>query len=418
MTLSSKHVPSSDSTPRPTCPVFNTSQRMDRYTYEVRDILARAEAVKARGLKLRFANIGDPIQLGGFHTPRHIKEAVSHAALDPRFEGYAPSAGDPELREALGARESLSPSRIFVTQGLTEGIQFLFQSLLDSGDNLLLPSPSYPIYMTYTHSLGGRENYYRTLPDGQPDLGHLASRIDARTKAIVVINPNNPTGAVYSRESLEGIIEIARQHRLPIIADEIYDLLSFGRAVHPMPTLADDVLIIRGNGLSKNFLYPGSRVGYLAVHGPEDDAEAAVAALTKLTNSRLSINWESQRGALAAYTQPITHLEATLLELQSRQEAMHAHLGALPGVRVSAPEAAFYTFPQIVGGPWADSRAFTYDLLDSTGIIAVSGSAFSPILDGIYLRLVSLAPVAETDEMMELMGAFMHERMAGHRNGS
>lgn len=383
---------------------------MAHIKYEIRDIIEFAMKMQAKGVTLYRANIGDPA-MGGLLPPQHVSDAFAAAVQSRQYTGYAPSAGDSELREAIGALEDIPSSRVFVTQGLTEGISFLFRASLNPGDNFLQPSPSYSIYMTNALELGGEANYYRTQPDGQPDVEHLRHQLNERTRAIVVVNPNNPTGAVYSRELLLEIIEIARMARVPIIADEIYDQLSFGAQVHPMYQLADDVLLIRGCGISKNFLYPGARVGHLGLHGPEHEVALLASELIKLSNARLSTNWEAQRAALAAYTQPITHLENTLMQLQARRDAMQGILKSAPGFVAQTPPAAFYTFPKVEGGPWKTDKEFAYDLLEATGIITVPGSAFSPVLEGIYARFVSLAPVSTIHEMGDLLARFMGQRL-------
>lgn len=387
------------------------SSRVQKVSYAIRDIVQRAQSVSARGVKLHKFNIGDPNQYD-FAPPKHITDAIIASLGEPKYSGYAPSEGDPELRAAIAKQEGVPVGSVFVTAGLSEGISFLMQSLLDPGDNILLPSPSYPLYTSICRVLGAEENNYRTDENWLPDVDDLRKKITSNTKAILVINPNNPTGAVYPRKILSQIVDVAGEHGLPIIADEIYNMLTFDEPAIRIHTISKDVSVIAGNGLSKNFVYTGARVGYLALHGgPELDALAA--SLQKLANSRLSINWEMQRGALAAYTNPASHVPQVMEKLRPRRDLVHKMLNEMPGIEAVLPQAAFYIFPKVVGGPWKTDTEFVYDLLDTTGIVCVPGSGFSNGLPGKFFRMVYLAREEELSEAMGKLESFMKARMAG-----
>ncbi len=381
------------------------SDRIASVSYEIRDIVARARKVQATGKKIHWFNIGDPNQFG-FRPPIWITDAIIAALNEPKYSAYCPSEGDPELREAVGRIEGVPADHVTIHSGLSEGIDFLFQALVNPGENLLLPSPSYPLYNSKLKVNGGTDNYYQTDAEFVPVTDDIRKKITPKTKAVVVINPNNPTGAVYPRSVLQDIVNIAGEHGLPIIADEIYDKMTLDEehSVN-MRTLTKELPLISGNGLSKNFIYPGSRVGYLAFHG--QGIEPLRDAILKLCNSRLSVNWEMQRGAVAAFTMPMAHLKDTHEQLRIRRDLLYKELNEIPGISLAKPRAAFYSFPKLETMKFKDDREFVYSLLEETGVLVVPGSAFSPVLPGKYFRLVFLAPPVELHEAIGKIAGFM-----------
>lgn len=383
------------------------SDRMASVSYEIRDIVARARKVAASGKKIHWFNIGDPNQFG-FTPPPWITDAIMAALKDPKYSAYCPSEGDPELRAAIGKIEGVPSDYVTIHSGLSEGIDFLFQALVNPGENLLLPSPSYPLYNSKLRVNGGLDNYYQSDANFIPDTGDLRKKVNSRTKAIVVINPNNPTGATYPRKVLQEIVGIAGEHKLPIIADEIYDKMTIDEdhSIN-LRDLAGELPLISGNGLSKNFVYPGSRVGYLAFHG--NGIEPLRDAIVKLCNSRLSVNWEMQRGALAAFTMPMSHLQKVRQELRERRDIIYKGLNGIQGISCAKPTAAFYSFPKIESGKFKDDREFVYSLLEEIGVLVVPGSAFSPVLPGKYFRLVFLASPEELQEAIGKIDGFMRK---------
>jgi len=385
------------------------SKRVASISYEIRDIVTFARKVEATNKKIHWFNIGDPNQFG-FKPPQHVTDAIIEALRQPRYSAYCPSEGDPELRQAVAKIEGVSAENITIHSGLSEGIDFLFQALIDPGDNILLPSPSYPLYNTKLMVSGGTNNYYITDDDFLPSPEEMRTHINEKTKALVVINPNNPTGATYSRPLLKKIADLAAEYRLPIIADEIYDKVTLDEdnAVNMRDVVSPDQQLISGNGISKNFIYPGARVGYLALHGPEMDGLRG--ALGKLCNQRLSVNWEMQRGALAALTMPPTHLENFKSELRKRRDIVYKELNEIPGIRCAKPKAAFYSFPKIETDKFANDRAFVYAMLEETGVLVVPGMGFSPVLNGKYFRLVFLAPPEELHEAIGKIAKFVEKR--------
>ncbi|MFA6489540.1 MAG: aminotransferase class I/II-fold pyridoxal phosphate-dependent enzyme [Candidatus Micrarchaeia archaeon] len=381
------------------------ADRVESISYEIRDIVARAKKVQATGKKIHWFNIGDPNQYG-FKPPEWITNAIVEALRTPKYSAYCPSEGDPELRAAVAKIEGVTPDYVTIHSGLSEGIDFLFQALVNPGENILLPSPSYPLYNTKLKVSGGTDNYYQTDKDFIPDTDDIRKKINPKTKALVVINPNNPTGATYPRAILQEIVNIAGEAGVPIIADEIYDKMTIDEE-HSinMRTLTKELPLISGNGLSKNFIYPGSRVGYLALHG--EGMDPLRDAMVKLCNQRLSVNWEMQRGALAAFTMPLSHLEKTHAELRKRRDVIYKGLNSIEGISCAKPTAAFYSFPKVETSKFKDDRQFVYSLLEETGVLVVPGASFSPVLPGKFFRLVFLAPPEELEEAMGKIESFM-----------
>ncbi len=381
------------------------ADRMDCVSYEIRDIVAKARKVQSTGKKVHWFNIGDPNQFG-FKPPEHVTNAIIEALHEPKYSGYCASEGDTELRQAIAKIEGITSDFVTIHSGLSEGIDFLFQALLNPGENILLPSPGYPLYNTKARVLGGTDNFYQTDENFMPIPEDIRKKMDKKTKAIVVINPNNPTGVNYPKSALQKIVDIAGENGVPIIADEIYDksTLDDEHSVN-MRTLAKDVPLISGNGISKNFVYPGSRVGYLAMHGKE--MEPLRDAIVKLCNQRLSVNWEMQRGALAAYTRPMSHLPKLKEELRKRRDIVHKGLNSIEGVSCAKPAAAFYSFPKIETEKFKTDKEFVYSLLEETGVLVVPGTAFSPVLPAKYFRLVFLAKPEELEEAMGKIGEFV-----------
>lgn len=383
--------------------------RVERISYEIRDIVTFARKVEATDKKIHWFNIGDPNQFG-FKPPKPVTDAIIAALHEPKYSAYCPSQGDPELRAAIAKIEGVPAESVSIHSGLSEGIDFLFQALVDPGDNILLPSPSYPLYNTKLAVCSGSNNYYATDESFLPDPETMRKQINGKTKAIVVINPNNPTGANYPRSLLKEIANVAAEHNLPIIADEIYDktTLDTEHAVNMRDVVSPDQQLISGNGISKNFIYPGARVGYLALHG--EGMDGLHGAIVKLCNQRLSVNWEMQRGALAAFTMPHFHLSEFKRQLRIRRDIVYKELNEIPGMHCAKPSAAFYSFPKIETKKFADDRAFVYSMLEETGVLVVPGMGFSPVLDGKYFRLVYLAPPEELHEAIEKIAKFVKEK--------
>ncbi|MBN2121638.1 aminotransferase class I/II-fold pyridoxal phosphate-dependent enzyme [Candidatus Micrarchaeota archaeon] len=394
------------------------SKIVDLVSYAIRDIVAAAEEEVKKGKQIDWLNIGDPSAYD-FAPPRRILEAAAEALLSGKYTGYAPSGGDPELRRVIAGVEGCGNNEVFVTSGLSEGIDMALRILLDAGDSVLFPNPTYPLYATKADVFGAESIYYECDEKWLPDIDRLRESIKASTKAIVVINPNNPTGAVYPYSVLKEIADLAAEFNLAIIADEVYDHVLFeGVEMHKLKDIAKDVPVFSGNSLSKNFLYPGARVGYMAIHN--DDGRGFLNAFMKMCNQRLSINWELQRGAIAAYNGDYTFLKPSIEKLQRRSDILCGKIAEIPGLSVVAPKGALYTFVKVDGyesDGKHDNRPdwnFTYDLLRTEGVLVVPGSAFyKNHPEEIYFRTTLLPDEMTMDRVVGKLEKFMKARHQG-----
>lgn len=382
--------------------MIEPSKRSDLVSYPIRDIVQAAKKYEDQGVDMLYLNIGDPAPYG-FRPPQHVLDAAAEA-LKQNYSGYAPSAGDPELIEAVAKKNNLAPEDVFITSGLSEGIDFLFQALLEPGRNFLLPVPTYPLYLTKERINFGTIDFYDCDENYEPELDSIRNSINDFTKALLVINPNNPTGAVYSRKTIQGIIDIAGEYNIPIISDEIYNLMVFDGKVSNISEMAKDVPVVSGNGLSKNYIYPGARVGHLAFHG--EGWDKVKDAIQRLANQRLSTNWEMQRAYLAAINGPHDFIDGFNKELRKRRDLMLKRVDEIEGLKCPVPKGAFYAFIQIESDKWKTDKDFVFGLL-KTGVVVVPGSGFGPTPKS--FRIVLLPRPDQIDEAFNRIEKFMKE---------
>lgn len=381
--------------------MIEPSKKSDLISYPIRDIVQEAKQLEKSGIKMSYLNIGDPAPFG-FRPPNHILEAVSEA-LKQNYSGYAPSEGDPQLRETVAKFEKVAKEDVFITAGLSEGIDFLFQAMLDPGRNILLPSPTYPLYLTKERINYGTIDFYDCDKNFEPDPESIRKNINKHTKAILIINPNNPTGAVYSRKTLQSIIDIAGEFKVPIISDDVYDQMVFDGSITNMRDLAKDVPVVCGNSFSKNYLYPGARVGYLAFHG--EGWGSVKDAIQRLCNQRLSVNWEMQRGYMAAINGSKDHISKFNSELKIRRDIVVKRVNEIDGLSVAPPKGAFYAFIKVDNYKKSDWE-FVRGLLKE-GVVVVPGSGFAPKLDGAYFRLVFLPKPDQLENAFDKIEKYM-----------
>lgn len=389
---------------------IRTAKRVDRFTYAIRNIVAEAKKVEATGKRVRYLNIGDPNQFG-FVTPPHLIAAVEKAMRDG-CNGYTPSPGILEAREAAAADfaargVAVSPDRVLLTSGTSEGIELALTALVDEGEEVLVPSPTYPLYTAVLAKIGALPTYYRTDPknDWLPDLDHLASVITPRTRALVVIDPNNPTGATYPEVTRRALIELAEAHGLVILADEVYGDLAYDGPVPPMAGLDAEAPIISYSSLSKAYLAPGWRAGWMAV-GSSPRLEGVLAAIKKLADGRLCSPGPMQYAITAALTGDRSHQVSFRQELRQRAELTTRALNAMPGMTCVAPKGAFYAMPQVALPPGKTDVDYVLGLLRATGILCVYGSGFGTRPEDGAFRIVFLAPPAELETIYAEMAAF------------
>lgn len=383
----------------PTSTSIRVSARVRGFTYAIRNIVAEAKKVEATGRKVRYLNIGDPIPFG-FHTPPHLIAAVEKAMRDGH-NGYTSSVGVEEARTAVAEDYTsrgmpVSPDRAIITSGTSEGIELTLGALADAGDEVLVPTPTYPLYTAVLAKLGARAVFYRTDPSNhwQPDLDDVKRLISPATRALVVIDPNNPTGAVYPEATRRSLIDLADRANIVLMADEVYGDLAFDGPASLYGALAPDAPIISYSSLSKAYLAPGWRGGWMAV-GRSERLNDVLAAIKKLADGRLCSPGPMQYAVEAALRGDRSHQKSFVRELRLRADLTMSRLGESPDLRCVAPQAAFYVMPQVLLPPGRTDEDFVLGLLRETGILCVYGSGFGMPADQGFFRIVYLAAPAE-----------------------
>jgi alanine-synthesizing transaminase len=374
------------------------AQRLDNLRYAIRDLVGLANEVKNRGNKVLYLNVGDP-NIFDFATPAHVIEAAYRAMRDNK-NGYAPSEGVPEALEAIRAEAvqagMSSVHNVFITNGAGEAVDVCLTALLNPGENVLTPSPDYPLYTAVLCKTGAEMNsYFLNEEDGwQPELEDIRRKINSRTRAIILINPNNPTGALCTRKMLEQIAELARQHNLLIIADEIYNKLILDGGEHiSIAAVAPDVPVVTLGGLSKNYLAPGWRIGWGIVSGEASAVKPYIEGIHKLLRARLSANHPEQYAIKPALEGPQDHLIEVRRKLSARRDITVEACNSIPRMSCVPPRGAFYAFPKI-DVPEPDD-VFVKELLLEKHILVVHGSGFGQKPGTKHFRIVFL-PQEET----------------------
>lgn len=386
--------------------------RLEHVRYAIRDLAVLAEQLARQGKLILPLNIGDPLKFD-FRTPPHLIEAVTKAMRDG-MDGYAPSAGVEEALESVRAEAERKGIRniqsVFITQGVSEAVDLCLTALVNPGENALTPTPEYPLYSAVLAKLGAQPNGY-ALDEGaawEPDVEHMASRIFAGTRAIVVINPNNPTGAVYSRSTLEAIVELALQYNLVIISDEIYDKLILDGEPHiSIASLAPDVPVVTMSGLSKAYLVPGWRLGWAVVSGDPAAVKPYVEGIHKLLRARLSANHPEQYAVRPALEGPQDHLAEVVRKLRARRDLTVQWCKSTPQLSCVAPRGAFYAFPKLdISGSDED---FVKQLLFEKQVLVVHGSGFGQAPGTRHFRVVFLPDEATLSRAYKSISSFLQD---------
>ncbi|MCK9425527.1 MAG: aminotransferase class I/II-fold pyridoxal phosphate-dependent enzyme [Ignavibacteriaceae bacterium] len=390
------------------------AKRTENITYAVRDIVVLANEVAKTGKEMLYLNIGDP-NLFDFEPPKHLVEATYQAMLRNK-NGYSPSSGIKEAVDAIrkeGNRKGIENILdIFVTTGASEAIDICLTALVNEGENVLTPTPGYPLYTAIQSKLQAYENPYYLDEENnwQPDINDIKKKINEKTKAIVLINPNNPTGSLYSTEILEEIVKLALEHNLVIFADEIYDKLLFDGKKHiAIASLNKEVSCITFGGLSKNYMVPGFRIGWGIISGKDENLREYIEAINKILRARLSANHPEQYGLVAALEQDQSHLNLALAKLTKRRDLTFEMLNAIPGISCVKPEGAFYAFPKLhTTKPDVD---FVKGLLKETGVVVVHGSGFGQLPGTQHIRVVFLPNEEILTKAYNNIGAFYKKFM-------
>ncbi len=397
---------------------LDQSSKLKDVLYEIRgQALVEADRLENEGHTILKLNTGNPAVFG-FDAPFQIVRDMIEAV--PQAHGYSDSRGIISARRAVVYRYEqdptfppFGPDDVYLGNGVSELITMVMQALLDEGDEVLIPAPDYPLWTAMTSLGGGTPVHYHADEQNawQPDLEDIRARVTPRTKAIVVINPNNPTGAVYSREILEGIADIARENSLLVLSDEIYDRILFDGAHHiPMASVAPDLLVLTFNGLSKTYRVAGYRSGWLVITGPKDHARGFIEGITLLASTRLCPNVPAQHAVQAALSgvQSIDALIAPAGRLHEQRDAAWEALEAIPGVSCVKPEGALYAFPRLDPDVYEirDDAKLVYDFLVAEHVLLVQGTGFNwPTPD--HLRIVTLPEARVLSEAIERLGNFL-----------
>lgn len=392
---------------------MKVSDRTNGVEYAIRDIILHARRYESAGGQVIYMNIGDPVKYD-FKTPEHIKSAFINAVKDNR-NYYAESEGLPELKKAVTEKESekglsVTEEDVLVTNGVSEGLDMVLASIVDPNSEVLMSGPYYPPYASYVKFYGGKPVEFKINEDGRPDLEDLRSKITPRTRAISIISPNNPTGEVFDRKSLQHLIDIATEHNLYIITDEIYDKIVFDDQFTGIGKVAKDAPVILLNGFSKAYLMTGWRCGYVCFNTNSRGLDELRKNVPKLARVRISANLPVQVAAVEALRGPQTHIVELVEKLKKRRDYIVKRLSAIEGISCRMPHGAFYVFPKVyLNRCWEDDQQFVLDLLNKTGVLTVHGSGFGKAFGSSHFRIVYLPNEEVLEQAMDKLERFMHE---------
>jgi aspartate/methionine/tyrosine aminotransferase len=325
-----------------------------------------------------------------------------------------------ELREAVAEKENrhngaqITPDNVLVTSGISEAIMFLMGSFVEPGDEVLLPGPCYSPYLAYTKFFEGKAVTYRTIEEKgwTPDIQDLESKITNRTRLIVIVNPNNPCGSLYSRNEIQGILDLAASRDIPVAADEIYDKIIYDGTFTGVASLAKDVPLIGLNGFSKAYLVTGWRLGYLYLQDPDGKLAHVWDGIQRLSRIRICASTPAQLAGVEALRGPQEHIHEMVAKLRARRDFSLKRIHGIPRLSSATPGGAFYLFPKLdlAGTNWKNDEEFVVDLLKDTGVLVVHGSGFDPVYGKDHFRAVFLPDEAMLGQAFELIEDFMKRK--------
>lgn len=388
--------------------IINPAKRTLSIAYAIRDIVVVAEQMARTGKKMLYLNIGDPNPYG-HRTPQTIIDAV-YKAMNENKNGYSPSSGIPIAIEAIkrdAQRKGINNIQdVFITTGASEAIEISLTALVNPGENVLIPEPGYPLYYAIQSKLELYGNsYFLDESNGwQPDIDDIKRKINDKTRAIILITPNNPTGSVFSKEILLEIVALAMKHKLVVMADEIYDKLLFDGAKHiSIASLSEELPCITFSGLSKNYLAPGFRIGWGIVSGPKKILSEYIEAINKILRARLCANHPIQYAIPVALDGDQSHLIDLNQKLKTRRDLVLQKISQIEGMSLVIPKGAFYAFPFIdVDNDWE----FALELMRQTGVVVVPGSGFGRHPNNHHFRIVILPSEQVLSEAFDLIAYF------------
>jgi aspartate/methionine/tyrosine aminotransferase len=388
------------------------SKKVAGVEYAIRDIVLAARKVEQTGMKVDYLNIGDPVQFG-FQPPDNVKEAMINA-IRKGENYYSASEGLKELRVEIAKKEnakglSISSDDILITNGVSEGLDMVISSIVEEGDEVLLPGPYYPPYASYVRLHGGIPVEFAVdLDNSTPDIDDIKSKITSKTIAICLISPNNPTGVVFNESSLKKLVELANQHNLYIICDEIYDQIIFDQKFVGIGKVAGDSPVIVLNGFSKVHLMSGWRIGYIAFN-QSSKLDALRENLPKLARVRIATNLPVQYAALESLRGPQGYITEFVSEIKKRRDLVVKRLNSMPGLSCPNPKGAFYAFPKIEDNRFGTDKEFVQKLLESKGVLTVHGSGFGEKYGSGHFRLVYLPSLEILDSAMNKIEEFVSQ---------
>ncbi len=391
------------------------TNRVKSVEYAIREIAAVAHEVAKSGKKVYHLNIGDPVAYD-FPTPEFISEALFNASREGK-NNYVNSLGVIELREEisriLNEKQNLKIGidDILVTSGVTEGIYFIVAGLIENGKELLIPGPSYPLYINYAKFFDGKPVEYALNEDDdwEPDIEDLRKKITNKTQAILICSPNNPTGAMYGEKKIKEIINLAGEYNLPILSDEIYDQITYDKPYVCPASLTKDVPFIGLNGFSKTHLVTGWRLGYLYYHDPENKLDELKNGIKKMARARLSANSVAQFAAIKILRTSSNHTIEMVQKLKERRDYSYNRLRKIEGISCVKPNGAFYLFPKLdlkELGKWKDDKELVVGLLKETGVCTVYGSGFGDYGKG-HMRITFLPKVEILEKVYNLIEEYL-----------
>jgi len=389
------------------------SSRSEMIKYAIRDVTVPASKLEKEGIELIKLNIGDPNKFD-FKTPGHIIDALCESARNDDM-GYTPSEGFEDLKQAILDYErgkngiDATTDDIIVTNGVSEGISMLFGSLLEAGDNILVPDPSYSSYDSYAKFFGAQTHKYATIEDEDwiCDTDNIRKLIDEKTKCLVLVNPNNPTGSMIPKSAVKEMVDICGEHDIFLISDEIYDRLTFDHEFYSPLSYAKDVPILLLNGFSKLYLVPGWRIGYMGLQDPESKLGKVQEAVKKMARIRICPNAPCQKACIAALTGPQGHIKDLVGRLHERRDFAYKRINEIDGLETRKPQGAFYIFPKITHPAWKDDKRFVLDVLQNAHVLFVHGSGFSSTAGKMHFRSVFLPPIETMEAAFSKVEAYL-----------
>ena len=391
---------------------LKVSKKVTGVEYAIRDIVLAAKKVEQKGMQVDYLNIGDPVQFG-FQPPDNVKQALIDA-INKGENYYSSSEGLLELREEIAKKEnakglSISAEEILVTNGVSEGLDMVISSIVEDGDEVLLPGPYYPPYASYVRLHGGIPVEFAVdLNNSTPDIDDIKSKITSKTVAICLISPNNPTGVVFNENLLRELVDIANQHNLYIICDEIYDQIVFDEKFVGIGKVAGDSPVIVLNGFSKVHLMSGWRIGYI-VFNQSPQLEAIREHLPKLARVRIATSLPVQHAALESLRGPQDYINSFVTEIKKRRDLVIKRLNEMPGISCPNPKGAFYAFPKIEDNRFGTDKEFITKLLEKKGVLTVHGSGFGKQYGSGHFRLVYLPSLEILDSAMNKIEDFVSQ---------